>query len=156
MIKKIKIGLIAVTCIIFIAWLFIWPYRTSGNCMEPAVKDGQFVFLNRMAPYIRHYQIGDIILFKHDGKVWISRIVALETDTIQIAEGKIIVNGVILQEPTVHRNWANWMHGEYAISKPLQVSRGHVFVLSDNLSAQHDDSRFLGPISKKSILGLVW
>jgi len=27
---------------------------------------------------------------------------------------------------------------------------------SNNLAAQHDDSRIFGPISKDSIIGLVW
>jgi len=152
MIKKI---ILVVVTLIGTAWLFAKPYRTSGDCMEPAVKDGQFVFLNRVLPYLRQYKIGDIILFKHNEKIWISRIVALGKDTIHITEGDILVNGISLKD-TVHRDWTDWKYGNYAIDNPLQVPLDHVFVLSDNLSAHHDDSRVFGPIPKKSILGLVW
>lgn len=80
----------------------------------------------------------------------------MENNTIQITEGNVIVNGVSLDERGIHRNWSGWKHGSYAIDKPLQVPSGHVFVLSDNLSAQHDDSRVFGPISNSSILGQTW
>jgi len=132
------------------------PYRISGDCMEPAIMDGHLYFLNRISPYLRKYQIGDIILFKHEEIVWISRIVALETNTIQIADGSIVVNDVALQDDEIQRNWTSWRYGTYGVYKPIQIPAGHVYVLSDNLSAHHDDSRVFGPISKKSILGIIW
>jgi len=154
--NKYKIMGFTVISLIILVLAFARPHRISGNCMEPAVKDGQWCFLNRMAPYLRHYHIGDIVLFKHEEKVWISRIMALENDTIQITEGKVIVNGRALQIPDIHWSWNNWKYGTYAIDRPFQVPDGNVFVLSDNLSAQHDDSRVFGPVSKNAILGLVW
>ena len=154
--NKYKIIILTVIASIVVAWLFARPYPLSGDCMEPAIKDGKFYFLNQILPYIRHYQIGDIIIFKHEEKDWISRIVALENDMIQIIEGSVVVNGVPLQDAGIHRNWSNWKHGSYALDSPFQVPREHVFVLSDNLSAQHDDSRVFGPVAKRSIVGLVW
>src|SRR5262245_58640402 len=75
---------------------FAEPYRISGDCMEPAIKDGQLHFLNRGLPYLRRVQMGDIVLFKYDEKVWVSRIVALEGNVIQINDGNVIVNGTPL------------------------------------------------------------
>lgn len=138
------------------SWLFIWPFRVLGDCMEPAIKDGHFYLLNHLSPHIRSFRVGDIIVFKHEGKRWISRIVGLEKDTIQINEGNITLNGTILQDSTIDRNWTNWRQGEYGLDKPFQIPHDHVYVLSDNLSAQHDDSRVFGPVSKSSIVGIVW
>lgn len=131
------------------------PYRISGDCMEPAIKDGALTFVNRVLPYLRHYHIGDIIVFKHEEKTWISRIVALENDTLQINDGSVIVNDVKLQDE-VRRNWTDWRYGTYGIDNPIKVPLGHVYVLSDNLSAHHDDSRVFGPIPSASILGIIW
>ncbi len=154
--KKYKIAMFAIFSLV-IMWLAIAkPYRISGDCMEPAIKDGHLYFLNRVSPYIRQYRIGDIIVFKWEEKMWISRIVALEMSTIQIVEGSVDVDGVALQDKKIHRNWSGWKYGVYAMDKPLLVPKGSVFVLSDNLSVQHDDSRVFGPISKDSILGLIW
>ena len=132
------------------------PYKISGDCMEPAVMDGNWYFSNQLAPIYRKYKINDIIAFKHEDRVWISRIVALENSTIQIKEKEIIVNDNPVKEATILRNWHNWHYGTYAINKPFKVPSNHVFVLSDNLSAQHDDSRVFGPINKSVIVGLIW
>jgi len=132
------------------------PYRIYGDCMEPAFQDGKLCFLNKIYPYIKKYKIGDVILFKHESKVWISRVVALENDTILIKKESILVNNFPLKKGATKRSWRGWNYGKYAISKPFKVPRNHVFVLSDNLSAKHDDSRVFGPINKESILGLVW
>ena len=146
----------AILALAIVTWAFAHPYNVPGDCMEPAIKDGSHVFVNHMSPYLRQYRIGDIIAFNHEGKGWVSRIVALEDDTVQIAEGEVIVNGITCQDGGILRSWSNWKHGTYAIDKPLQVPPAHVFVLSDNLSAQHDDSRIFGPIAKDAIIGVVW
>ena len=154
--KKYIISILFFSLLLIVILAFAQPFHISGDCMEPAIKDGKLYFLNRIAPYIRKYQIGDIILFKHDGKTWVSRVVALENNTIQINEGNIIINDIALQDIRISRNWSNWEYGVYAINKPFQVPLNHLFVVSDNLSAQHDDSRVFGPVSNESILGLLW
>lgn len=151
-----KIVLLTIITALILFWAFAQPYQISGDCMEPAIKDGHLYFLNRVAPYIRQYQIGDVIIFKHEEKSWISRIVALENNKVQIVEGNIIVNGAPLKQTGIQRSWSGWKYGVYAVERPLQVPPNSVFVLSDNLSAQHDDSRVFGPISKDSIIGLIW
>jgi signal peptidase I len=154
--KNYKTIFFAIIALTIVTWAFAHPYNVPGDCMEPAIKDGSHIFVNHISPYLRQYQVGDIIAFKHEGKEWVSRIVALETDTVQITEGKVTVNGIAHPDDGILRNWSNWKYGTYAIDKSFQVPSAHVFVLSDNLSAQHDDSRVFGPISKDSIVGRVW
>src|SRR5579863_3530215 len=93
MIKKI---LLMIVVFLLIAWMFAWPHPVSGDCMEPAVKDGSYVFVNRIAPYLREYKIGDIVTFNYEEKLWIARIVALENDIIQVTESTIKINGEVL------------------------------------------------------------
>lgn len=133
------------------------PYHISGDCMEPAVKDGQWVFLNRLIPYLTSYRNGQIVAFTHEGRAWFSRIIANEGDSVQLSESGILLNGVLKSiEQDIPRKWSGWRLGTYGIDHPFVVPQGHVFVLSDNLLADHDDSRVFGPIAHKSILGLVW
>ena len=154
--NKYRLLLIALIALVIVGWAFARPMRVSGDCMEPAIHDGGLYFVNQVAPYVRQYQVGDIITFKHEGILWYSRVAALETDTIHITEGSVVVNGIALQDTGVQRNWSNWKVGTYAVDKPFQVPAGHVYVLSDNRSAPHDDSRVFGPISKASITGVLW
>ncbi len=157
--NKYKIIVLVVILLIVIGLAFRMlanPYRVSGDCMEPTIMDGQLCFVNSLSPYLRKYRINDIVVFKHEGKVWVSRVVALEGDMIKFIEGGVVVNEAILQDVEIHRNWSNWKHGSYAIDETLQVPLAHVYVLSDNLSAQHDDSRVFGPVARESIIGVVW
>lgn len=149
--------LTVLTVIILIVggYWFAAPFSISGDCMEPAVKDGSYAFVNRIAPYLRQFQKNDIVVVNYENKNWIARIVALENETIQITEGSIIVNSTPIQE-SIQRNWTGWHYGTYAINGSFKVPSGHVYVLSDDLSAHHDDSRVFGPIPKQSIVGLVW
>lgn len=153
--KNLYTIIILIIVVIALSYIFVWPFRVSGDCMEPAIRDGQLYFLNRGLPHLRQYRRGDIILFSYEGTTWISRIAAVENNTIEIIEDKIVVNGSVLQDK-IHRNWADWKYGTYAIDMPLKVPLNYVYVLSDNLSAHHDDSRVFGPIPHKSILGTVW
>jgi|GEM_PF-943918 len=155
---KSKCATTVILAVILIAvyLLIAQPYKISGDCMEPKIKDGQLCFLNRIPSFLKKYRINDIILYKHESKVWISRIVALGSNTVQITNGNIIVNDIPLKNMGIIRNWDNWKFGIYAIDKPIKIPTDHVFVLSDKLSAHHDDSRVFGPIPTNSILGVVW
>lgn len=152
---KYKFIIISLLVLSICSWVIARPHRISGDCMEPAITDGHVYFSNQLAPYLREDRIGDIITFTHEDRLWISRIVALENDTIEIKENEIIVNGTLLNTG-ISRNWEGWDYGTYAINKTFTVPVNHVYVLSDNLAAHHDDSRVFGPIHKSKIAGLIW
>ncbi|MFH2039166.1 MAG: S26 family signal peptidase [Chloroflexota bacterium] len=40
-------------------------YKISGESMLPEYKEGDFVIINEIAFFIRHLQIGDVIIFNH-------------------------------------------------------------------------------------------
>jgi signal peptidase I len=157
MIKQIKckFTIITLSILAICSWAIARPHRICGDCMEPAITDGHLYFSNQLGPYLRKHRIDDIITFTHEDRLWISRIVALENDTIEIRENEIIINGIVLNN-SISRNWNDWDYGTYAIKKSFKVPTNHVYVLSDNLAAHHDDSRVFGPINKSEINGLIW
>ena len=157
MIKQIKYKFIilSLSILAICSWVIARPHKICGDCMEPAITDGHLYFSNQLAPYLREYRIDDIITFAHEDLLWISRVVALENDTIEIKENEILVNGALLNTG-IARNWEGWDYGTYAINKSFTVPVNHVYVLSDNLAAHHDDSRVFGPIHKSEIKGLIW
>lgn len=152
---KYIIAVISLSILAISFWAIARPHRICGDCMEPAIADGHLYFSNQLAPYLMAYKIDDIITFTHEDRLWISRVVALENDTIEIKENEILVNGAIVNNG-VSRNWDGWNYGTYAIKTAFTVPANHVYVLSDNLSAHHDDSRVFGPIITSKIGGLIW
>lgn len=159
MIKKLMLATLLIAVCLF-SYLFVAsPYRiagpSGGNCMEPAIKDGELCFVNHLYYKFNPYKASDIIVFQHEDKIWISRIIALENQEIKISDKTILVDDKVYSDG-VERNWQDWKYGQYGVDAVAKVPAGHVYVLSDNLSAHHDDSRVFGPISHKAILGKVW
>ncbi len=152
--KLMSLALLVGTALFF--YLFIVnPYRISGDCMEPAIKDGKRYFVNHLYYQLNTYRAGDIVIFRYEDKIWISRIVGLENQEIKISDKTLLINNAIYSD-AIERNWQNWRYGKYGVNDVTKIPAGHVYVLSDNLSAHHDDSRVFGPISYKNILGKIW
>ncbi|MEN9781971.1 MAG: hypothetical protein RL208_121, partial [Pseudomonadota bacterium] len=131
------------------------PYRIKGDCMEPAIKNDQLYFVNYLHYKFNPYKTGDIIIFYHGDKIWVSRIVGLENQEIKIIDNAILLDNKFYSD-SIQRNWHNWKHGHYGVNSAAKIPANHVYVLSDNLSAHHDDSRVFGSISYSNILGKVW
>lgn len=143
--------------ILFCAFQSARMHHISGDCMEPAVMSGSRVFVNELSPYFRNPGINDIVVFgPYEDKMWISRVVGLSGDTIEINDKGLFVNGSLQKVKGFVRDWNNWKYGTHAVDAPLTIPEGHVYVLSDKLSAHHDDSRVFGTIPKSSISGYVW
>ncbi len=56
-------------------------YLLQGDCMEPTLQDGERYCFNRLAYFWSSPKAGDLIVFDHQGKKWVSRIVATQGET---------------------------------------------------------------------------
>jgi len=54
-----------------LALLVVWPYRVSGNSMEPKFHDGQWLVINKMG----RPKIGDVVVFKYQNTELLKRII---------------------------------------------------------------------------------
>lgn len=161
MFKKIILATLFASASVFVYFFIANPYRISGingekgDCMEPAINDGQLYFVNHLHYKLSTYKMGDIIIFRHEDKIWISRIVGLENQEIKITDNTILLDNKVSSD-SIQRSWQDWRYGHYGVDTATKIPSKHVYVLSDNLSAHHDDSRIFGPISYDNILGKVW
>ena len=57
--KKFLLMLVLAGISIFIGRMIAAPSHISGDCMDSAVRDGGYVFLNRITPYLRDYRLTD-------------------------------------------------------------------------------------------------
>ena len=142
--------------------------------MEPQLEVGDRVLVSRTAYRLHDVHRGDIIVFPHpdsapdddpiiqrvakdlleavaisrpDEDELIKRIVGLPGETVDAADGHVVIDGRRLVEPYLPEGVVTDVPGG-----PVTVPEGHVFVMGDN-RANSSDSRVIGTIEIDSIVG---
>ena len=134
----------------------IEAYKIPSGTMMPTLMIGDRIFVNKTIYKQSEPKRGDVAVFiapdKFD-KNYIKRVVGLPGETIEIKDGKALINGVVITEPAVFRKNHYYNAGEYAkAGQPVKIPEDSYFVLGDNSGASKD-SRYLGFIPRKSFIG---
>ncbi len=147
-----------VTAIIIAVLIKTFVFNSTyvlGNSMYPTLKEKDRLFALRVPLYFSGPSRGDVIVLEapdNADKDYIKRVIGLEGDTIQIIEGKIYLNGEILEEPYIDVDSFTYIYDK----DTWTVEEGQVFVLGDNrLEGASKDSRYFGSISLDSIKGIT-
>jgi signal peptidase I len=135
-------------------------YIPSGS-MEPTLKVGDRVLVNKLAYHAHPVHRGDIVVFtrpKLEGgapaiKDLIKRVIGLPGETIQSVDGQVVINDRTLREPYLPAGTTTT-----GIDRQT-IPPGEYWVMGDNRSNSRD-SRFFHAIPKSLIVGrafvLVW
>lgn len=128
-----------------------------GVSMEPALYNGQEVLINRFVYKIMSPKRGDVIAFLPNGNTnshyYLKRIVGLPGEKIQIIDGYVYINGVLLDEEDAYDKI---MEAGIAETE-IVLENDEYFVLGDNRNISEDSrSGNIGAISKSTITGKAW
>lgn len=168
---------VIVVLILYVALrFFLIPYQVDGASMSPDLKDGERVFVHRMA-YTRfdsgalwnmlpwghrdgdgdgfpsaQPERGDIIVLQPptaSGEPYIKRVIGLPGERVTFREGLVFIDSQALTEPYIDGAVTSCTHGPWC---SLTVPDDAVFVLGDNRQ-DSTDSRFFGTITYDHIIG---
>jgi signal peptidase I len=139
-----------VTLVLIVAFV-AEPFRIPTESMEPTLRPGDQVLLNKLAYRFGSPHRGELAVFKSPdgGEIALKRIVGLPGDRVGIADGVLTVNGKLTREAYV-----NYRFTDSVYFGPITVPAGHVFVMGDN-RADSEDSRDYGPVSEDALMGRV-
>jgi signal peptidase I len=127
----------------------IQPTIVYGQSMEPSLHDYERVILDKVSYRIGTPARGDIVVFPVKGEPLplIKRVIGLPGETVEVRDGRVLVNGVVLREPYVSGPTVGNM-------APVRVPADTVFVMGDNRAPGGSlDSRRLGPIPLNKLVG---
>lgn len=124
----------------------LFRVNVVGNAMAPTLKDGESALATRS---VSRLDRGDIVGFKYprdESKSFVLRIIALPGERIEIAAGRVAIDGRPLQESYVieeNRSSESW--------GPTRVPDNEYFMMGDN-RRNSSDSRTWGTVRRD----LIW
>lgn len=130
--------------------------HVPSTSMIPTInKDDRFIGF-RLAYLFSEPERGDIVVFQHkcyegeDTMTLVKRIIGLPGDTVTVADGKVFINGIYLEEDYLNEP----SEGNYG---PYIVPEDSYFVMGDNRGVS-DDARYWDYpyVSKDEIIAKAW
>jgi len=140
-----------------IVFMLVAPMTEKGNSMDPTVKKGDVVILQKKS-YSENRGLpkyDDVLVFKVDfyegeirGEHRLGRVTGLPGDTIEINEGDVFRNGKkIKSEPFTKGETTGTV-------EPIEVGTNEVFVLCDNRETAIDSrNEDVGTLELKAVRG---
>lgn len=124
--------------------------HVSEESMLPTYEDGDHVLVFKLKSPER----GDVVVVEdvEEGILLIKRVVGMPGDEVQIVGKRVFINRNLLEEPYVLED--NKSDYEGIAKEPIKLKDNEYFVLGDNRAVSRD-SREIGPIKEKYIVGVV-
>ncbi len=124
--------------------------------MYPNFMDREYLIANVIGLRLSDPKLGDVVVFKAPNdpeKDYIKRVIGVPGDSVGIQDGKVLLNGKILDEsaylkPDVVTKGSAFLRDDQTVVVP----EGNFFVMGDNRGFS-SDSREWGFVPKKNILG---
>ncbi len=137
--------LIPIVLLIVVALIFDSFYM-EGISMEPTYEDDDYLLINTV---VTDFEREDVIVFEYPldkSKYYIKRIIGLPGEEVEIKEGKVLIDGEVLEE--------EYIEGETGKDISMVLGDDEYFVLGDNRAAS-SDSRYWGALKEEDIVGEV-
>ena len=140
-----------------VVWFFGYTLSNVGESMEPTLKSGDRVLINRLVYEIKSPSYGVLIVFKPNGNqnahYHIKRVVGKPGDTVTIKSGRVFVNGELLNETVQTES----MQDAGLAAEPITLGDDEYFVLGDNRNYSSDSrDPSVALIHRKEIIGRAW
>jgi signal peptidase I len=127
-------------------------YKISAGSMAPTINEKDRILVDLLAYKNSPPTRGDVIVFKKDGEIFVKRVVALDGDSVEYLDEKLVVNGKAQQQTYLVGAQTS---GEIDRDLPKHSVAAHsVYVLGDNRT-NSNDSRYFGDVPENTVLGKV-
>lgn len=134
----------------FIIVFLYQPVKVEGTSMLPGLEDQERIFINKFVYRFNSIERGDIVVFHYPrdvSKSYIKRVIGVEGDRVRIVDGRVYVNGRMLEEPYVPEDYK-----DIRSYSEVRVPPHCYYLLGDHRTSS-SDSRDFGPVDQRYIYG---
>ena len=159
MVREVFTWIFGILAAIFIATVLVFFFGMTTNVvgvsMEPALYNGQQIFVDRFQYVLFAPQKGDVVVFLPNGNqnahYYVKRVVAVPGDSLIVIDGVLYVNGV-------ESEWVTSYISDPGIAiNELTLENGEFFCIGDNPGNSEDSrSANIGPVKEADIIGKAW
>jgi signal peptidase I len=148
----VGVAVVAIVIATVLRTYVVQTFWIPTGSMIPTLQENDRVVVNKLSYRLHGVGRGDIIVFTtppgvpEDYKDLVKRVIALPGETVEGLNGKVLVDGKVLDESYLPEGTATSQFG------PQRVPPGTYWVMGDNRS-NSTDSRVFGPIPKRTIVG---
>lgn len=157
-------------------------FKIEGQSMEPNLHSGQYILVNKIVYF--HFDMnaplrllpgsaglaprivypftmprrGDVVVFEYPNdfsKDYIKRVIGLPGETVEIRDGRVYVNGALIDEPYLQGTPTTCRVEDACARGPVTVQPGTIFVMGDN-RANSSDSREWNELPLDRVIGKAW
>ena len=135
--------------------LFVFSLiRVKGRSMLGTLHDGDRLYVSILSAHLGGFHRGDVVICRFPGRkgLFVKRLIALPGDTVEVREGVVVVNGVVLVEDYIY-------HRSLYTRPPLTLKPGTYYVLGDNRRSSHDShDADVGPVTRLvgKVRAIIW
>ena len=149
MVLEVSETLLLAAFIFFASRLVVQNFRVEGRSMLPSLITDQLVLVTKISYLTSTPDRGDVMVISKPSEQredLVKRVIGLPHETVEMRDGKVVINGIGLDESAYVENFGNFS------MPPLVLGTDAYFVLGDNRT-NSKDSRFFGPVPEDSIIG---
>ncbi|MDD5139987.1 MAG: signal peptidase I [Verrucomicrobiales bacterium] len=136
--KNPKATLIRIAVLVTVCWVVfsfvLLPIRVTGISMLPTYPNQSLNLVNRLAYFWHEPQRGDVVSIRLTGLhgLFMKRIIGLPGETVAFVNGRVLINGKILDEP-YEKLSCDWN------SPPVTLAADEYYFVGDNRSMPQED-----------------
>lgn len=156
----VETAVIGLSFFLIVYLFFMQPHQVNGRSMFPTFNSGDYVLTDKVSYRTGQPQRGDVVVFHAPpesgcptgtGCDFIKRILAVPGDSVSVSDGKVFVNGEVLNESYIPDDFET-AAGKFIKGRTVTIGPNEYFTVGDN-RAHSSDSRVWGPIDKSEIVG---
>ena len=149
--REVLITLILALVIFLLLHATVQSFVVVGSSMEPNFQDGERLVTNKLVYKLHQPERGEVIVFhppNNQRADYIKRIIALPSDSVEVKNGAVYINGTKLNESYIKEPPA------YTLTE-RKIPENEYFVLGDNRN-NSNDSHNGWTVPRQNIIGKAW